>query len=288
MTLFTIGDFAKLSQVSTHRLRNYDKQGLLHPMHTDQDTGYRYYSAEQLGTVNRIVALRDLDLSLEEIKSALTAEVDVEQMKQLLLQRQAELEEEIASKSNQLRQVQHRLMQIEEAAQLPLFEIIVKSLPSYSVVSMRQLVGHFDEIPYYSRVLHSEIHYALEKVNIAAQAPAMNLYHNRVFTRTNIELEACVVIPSHAMNKSLNSRFQLRRVKDVEKAATLVYSEDCEHIEVELAIMSLLQWSARAGYRVAGPMREIHHSPIIHSVKNQYGDSVAEFQLPIEKIYSQP
>ncbi|MEM7799002.1 MAG: MerR family transcriptional regulator [Chloroflexota bacterium] len=62
--MFTIGDFAKLAQVSTHRLRNYDKQGLLKPIQIDQETGYRYYSAEQLGRLNRIIALRGLDLPL--------------------------------------------------------------------------------------------------------------------------------------------------------------------------------------------------------------------------------
>ncbi|MEM7799001.1 MAG: hypothetical protein AAF633_07430 [Chloroflexota bacterium] len=203
-------------------------------------------------------------------------------MKQMLLQRQAELKEEIAEKEDQLQQVQHRLQQIEEEEKLPLFEIIVKSLPAYPIASIREIVGHKSEVPFYSRVLHPEIHYELEKVGVERQAPSMNLYHHSDYTATNIDFEACVVIPHQALKKELNSRVQFRWLKEVPLAATLLYSEDCDH--VELAFMSLLQWTARAGYRVAGPTREVHHAPMIHTVRNQQGDTIAEIQLPIEKM----
>ncbi|MEM8863842.1 MAG: helix-turn-helix domain-containing protein [Chloroflexota bacterium] len=280
--MFTIGDFAKLAQISTHRLRNYDKQGLLQPVHTDEETGYRYYTAEQLGTLNRIIALRGLDLSLDEIRSSLTANISLDQMKEMLEQRQTDLEKEIAHKQNQLQQVQNRLQQIEEESQLPVFEIIVKPLPAYSVASVRELVRHVDEIPFYCRILHPEIHYEIEKIGIEGQAPTINLYHNRDYTETNLDFEACVSVLPSAMKKELNSRVQFRWLKEVPVAATLLYSEDCG--SVELALMSLLQWSARAGYRVAGPTREVHHSHIVHGVKNALGHTVVEFQMPLEKM----
>jgi DNA-binding transcriptional MerR regulator len=65
--MFKIGDFSKISQVSIRSLRHYDEIGLFKPAHTDPFTGYRYYSADQLPRLNRIIALRTLGLSLEEI-----------------------------------------------------------------------------------------------------------------------------------------------------------------------------------------------------------------------------
>ena len=48
-------------------LRYYDEIGLLEPSAVDSSTGYRYYLAEQLPRLNRILALKDLGFSLEAI-----------------------------------------------------------------------------------------------------------------------------------------------------------------------------------------------------------------------------
>lgn len=63
-----IGDFSRLTFVSVKTLRYYDELGLLRPVRVDEFTGYRYYSADQLPRLNRILALKDLGLSLEEVK----------------------------------------------------------------------------------------------------------------------------------------------------------------------------------------------------------------------------
>ena len=69
--MFKIGDFSRLAQVSVKALRYYGKLGLLKPAWIDRYTGYRYYTAEQLPRLNRILALKDLGFSLEQIKQLL-------------------------------------------------------------------------------------------------------------------------------------------------------------------------------------------------------------------------
>ena len=64
--LFRISDVAKMFRVSTGTLRHYEKAGLLCPEHTDQETGYRYYSVRQFEVLNTIRYLRALDLPKEE------------------------------------------------------------------------------------------------------------------------------------------------------------------------------------------------------------------------------
>ena len=66
--MLKIGDFSKLSQVPVKTLRYYDEIGLLKPVQVDRFTSYRYYSFEQLRRLNRILALKDLGLSLEQIE----------------------------------------------------------------------------------------------------------------------------------------------------------------------------------------------------------------------------
>lgn len=68
----SIGEMARLRSVSVDTLRHYDKIGLLKPYHIDSNNGYRYYSIYQYEVLGTIKELRNVGLSLEEIKQFLT------------------------------------------------------------------------------------------------------------------------------------------------------------------------------------------------------------------------
>ena len=68
-TLFTVGEMAKLSNISKQTLIFYDRKGVFSPNYVDPDNGYRYYSADQLELLDNILILKEMGLSLEEIKS---------------------------------------------------------------------------------------------------------------------------------------------------------------------------------------------------------------------------
>ncbi len=78
--MFRIGDFSKLGQVTVRTLRLYDELGLFKPARTDKFTDYRYYAIEQLPRLNRILALKDLGFSLEEISALLDRNVPSDQL----------------------------------------------------------------------------------------------------------------------------------------------------------------------------------------------------------------
>ena len=65
--MIKIGDFSKLAHISIKTLHHYGDLGLLKPAHIDRYTGYRYYNLEQLGQLNRILALKELGFSLEQV-----------------------------------------------------------------------------------------------------------------------------------------------------------------------------------------------------------------------------
>lgn len=65
--LYTIGETARLFGVSTQTLRFYDRKGILSPIYTDPETGYRYYSYMQFHIIDRIKYLQGFGLALEEI-----------------------------------------------------------------------------------------------------------------------------------------------------------------------------------------------------------------------------
>ena len=65
--IFSIGKAAELAGMTAETLRHYDRIGLVHPCKTDEWTGYRYYSEQEIVRLHTIRALQCMDLSLEEI-----------------------------------------------------------------------------------------------------------------------------------------------------------------------------------------------------------------------------
>src|SRR4029078_6947553 len=78
--MFTIGDFADFGRVSVRMLHHYDTIGLLTPAVVDPHTGYRYYHAEQLGRLNRIIALKELGFTLRQVQSIIDEKVDLAEL----------------------------------------------------------------------------------------------------------------------------------------------------------------------------------------------------------------
>jgi DNA-binding transcriptional MerR regulator len=74
--------------VSVRTLRHYDEIGLLRPAKVDPETGYRGYSAEQLGRLNRIIALKELGPSLAQTRQLLDG-ITLDELRGMLMLRRA-------------------------------------------------------------------------------------------------------------------------------------------------------------------------------------------------------
>ena len=66
---FMAGEMARLHNISKQTLFYYDKIGLLCPMEKDPATGYRYYHLQQCEDLDIILMLKDLGMSLKEIRA---------------------------------------------------------------------------------------------------------------------------------------------------------------------------------------------------------------------------
>ena len=133
--MFRIGEFSKLGQVSTRMLRHYDKLGLLVPDHIDPWTEYRYYTIQQLPRLHRIIALKELGLSLQQISKLLEADDDVpaEQLRGMLTLKRSELTREMHEMERRLAEVEARLAQLERGDGPSPYEIVVKSVTAMPV-----------------------------------------------------------------------------------------------------------------------------------------------------------
>jgi len=120
--MLKIGDFSRLAQVSVKTLRHYGQLGLLRPAWIDRYTGYRYYELDQLPRLNRILALKDLGFSLEQIRQILRADLAATELRGMLRLKRAELEQQVLAEQARLGRVEARLHQIEREGTLPQYE----------------------------------------------------------------------------------------------------------------------------------------------------------------------
>ncbi|TYB59844.1 MerR family transcriptional regulator [Nonomuraea sp. PA05] len=134
--MFSIGEFARLGLVSVRMLRHYDAIGLLRPAHVDPVSGYRSYQADQLARLNRIIAVKDLGFTLEQVGALLDEKISVAELHGMVRLRRAELEARISADLARLRSVEARLRTIETEGRMRTAEVVLKSVPRTRVAQL--------------------------------------------------------------------------------------------------------------------------------------------------------
>ncbi len=119
--MYKIGEFAKAGQVTVKALRYYARLGLLRPGWVDRFSGYRYYTDDQLQRLNRILALKELGFSLEQVKLLLDENLQIDQLRNMLKMKQGELARQMEVERCRLEKVEERLHQIEHEGRAEMF-----------------------------------------------------------------------------------------------------------------------------------------------------------------------
>jgi DNA-binding transcriptional MerR regulator len=125
--MFSIGEFSRFAQVTAELLRHYDRLDLFKPAYTDSHTSYRYYTIDQLPELNRILALKELGLSLEQVRRLLHDRVSLEEMRGMLTLQKLKAEEAIRAEVQRLQRIESRLHYLENNGSMPHHEVVTKS-----------------------------------------------------------------------------------------------------------------------------------------------------------------
>jgi DNA-binding transcriptional MerR regulator len=278
--MFKIGDFSKFSRVSVKMLRHYDRLGLLRPARIDTVTSYRYYSAGQLPRLNRILALRDLGFTLEQI-AALPDDLPAEQLRGMLKLKQAELEQQLREGQQRLERIAARLGQIEREGRPYAAEVIVRRVEPQLMATLRRIVPDDDEL----HLLFEEVETYVACHNARADRPPLMIYHDGEYREQDLDVE--VAIPLR-MRIPGAEPVRVRELPGCDSMACLVHAGSYDTIGV--ASGALLAWSEANGYQIAGPSREVYlrfsASGLDISLPTAYlahdsADWVTELQLPI-------
>ncbi len=272
--MLKIGELSRLAQVSVKTLRYYAERGLLLPARVDRYTGYRYYALEQLPRLNRILALKDLGFTLEEIGRMLSERVSSEELRGMVLLRQVELERHLTDERARLARVEARLRQIAREGCLPDYPVVLKAVAAQRVVAVGQRVTGYGQ----GGALIGRLVAELEAARLADRiaGPLLTVYRDAddadgLWAETGAPLERT---PSPG---ELAGGLAVRALPAAATVASVVHQGS--HDELGEAYAALLNWAAPNGFREDGGAREVYlRGPESHAQPEEW---VTEVQLPV-------
>lgn len=276
--MFQIGEFSRIARVSTRQLRHYDELGLLKPVHIDPETGYRYYSALQLPRLNRILVLKDLGLTLDQIVRLMDADIAPAEIHGMLTMKKAQIEQTLRDELSRILSIEDRLQQLEDKGALSDEDVILKAVPAQQFLSIRQIVPSFRE----GFALMYELNHLLARhAGMSVLGNFGLMFHADGFDTENVDVEMGFLSMHNSLDKltlSDGRAMTMRTVPAVETMATMVCVGIAHHI---MHYATLGTWIEKNNFQLAGPGWEIFLEPLQPGKEDQ---AVIEIQLPVTRI----
>lgn len=282
--MLKIGDFSKVTQVSVKTLRYYDELGLLRPAHVDQFTGYRFYSIGQLRRLNRILALKDLGLSLEQIALLLQEELPPEQMRGMLRIKQVEIQAQVEEEQARLSRVEARLKQIEQEGKMPEYEVVLKKIAPMRVAAIRDIIPSYPE----QGALWQNLDGYLARRGVSPTGPCLTVYHDTEFRERDVDVEVCEPVSG---TPPAEAKVRVYDLPAVDTMACVLHHGGFHNVGE--TYNALVKWIETNGYHITGPNREVYLRSILFpgtaaTYPQEYltetdADRVTEIQFPVEK-----
>jgi len=276
--MFRIGEFSRIARVSARLLRYYDELGLLRPGVVDSLTGYRYYTSSQLQRLNRILVLRDLGLSLEQIGGVIDQEASADQLRAMLEARRADAERALAEEAARLKQIEARIAQLDTGSGADLDDVLIRAEPALRIVSLRDTVASFLE----ARQIIGELARTLpKKLPRESLGQIVGIAHSAEFEPDAIDVELGFVVNGELpATLPVVGKWTLgvRELPAVPTMAACVRVGLPEH--AHLVTGKIGRYVELNGYRLAGPSREVFLRP---PRADRMEESVVEMQFPVER-----
>jgi DNA-binding transcriptional MerR regulator len=250
-----IGDFSKFGHVSVKTLRYYDDAGLLKPVHVDPWTNYRYYSMSQLPRLNRILALKHLGFTLEQMGPLLNDDVLPEHLRHLLERKQTELIQRMEAERAVLARVEARLRQLAGATAMAQYDVVLKRVAPQHVASVRKVVPTVQDMVDFSFAMGDVL--AAQHVPLAG--PWLHVYYQDDYREADLDVETVVPISDAAPVTGLQlpdgTPISVRELPAVETMASTIHQGAWTLLDHAYAAIGA--WIEHNGYQPCGPSREI-------------------------------
>ena len=253
--MLSIGDFARLGRVSVRMLRHYDAIGLLCPAAVDPASGYRFYNADQLRRLNRVIALKDLGFTLQKVGSILDDKVDVAELRGMLRMRRAQLEAQMLSDAARLAGVEARLRTIEREGHMNTEDVVLKEVPPVRVAEVTGIAASYasEDISPVIQPLYDEL---ISQLSAGGVTPAPGIAYYEPAAggpEEAVVVHAGMVVAS---GQASGSGFAVVDLPAIASAATIIHHGSMDHVEQSMQVLA--RWLEDNGYRTDGYAREVY------------------------------
>ena len=274
--MFLAGEFSNISRVSKRSLQFYDEIDLFKPAFIDEANGYRYYTAGQLSQLNQILALKDLGLSLDQIKKMLQSDVSDEEIHGMLLLQKGEMERSIRDDLQRLRRIEARVNQNRAIGQD--LNVVIKSIPAQSFLAVRRTFATEEELFALIEQVMSVIPEVVKPKGLGSLA---GVFWDESFLTHNSDVALGYLLKKDMgravqINGTTTAEVQILPAVETMASAVQVGSRDVDF----MGLGRIAAWIEANGYMIAGPYREIVFEAT-HT--GEIEGATIEIQMPVKR-----
>ena len=275
--MFKIGDFAVIAQIPASQLRYYDEIDLFKPSYTDAQNGYRYYEIQQLADLNRIMALKNLGLSLNEVQQMLTNHVSNSDIRSMLESKREEIKQRLEEEQARLNLVEARLQLLEQGYTPTTQPIVVKPVAQQSYLAFEDVSPNRES--FIQNFMHC--YDCIHEVDIPERNYAACLAHNFGFDPQGLRWELGFYVGRNApQTLQISDGLCLQRydLPHVETMASIIHFGSLTTGGIAYAAIS--QWIAMNKYEINGAFREVFL--VLEPPLDINASMVMEVQVPVK------
>lgn len=265
--MLRIGEFSKLTKTTVKTLRYYDKVGLLKPAFVDEATGYRYYTEEQLETMQQIHSYKAVGMSNDEILRILSGMDPVE----ALLTRRRLLKDNIKEMSRQLEDIERILDQAGRQD----YQVTLKDIGKCTVCYCRGYISDVSHIRSFMQACHAELRRTNPEIQYAKPDYCCVIYPGESYRETDIFIEYAQSVDR------IGTETPMLKFKNLDPVTAVSVEHRGGYEHLRNAYLFAIRWAAENGYTICGDARERYIDGAWNREKEEQW--LTEVQLPVEK-----
>jgi DNA-binding transcriptional MerR regulator len=252
--LLSTGAFAELTRLSLKALRLYNQLDILRPLHTDPQTGYRYYGPDQLPRARMIRNMREMDMPLAEIRRVL-AVADVSQAQAELVIRQY-----LELRTRQLEQIRtlarQFIQQLKPEANKMSLEVEVKEIPTQQIISITRR-HTVDGLGKQEEKDIGALFSLADDLGARTLGAPFGIYHGPVNETEDGPVETCVGVDGKVEGRG---DIEVKQLEGGKAACVVITGEQCHYPELLAAYDAAADWIQKNGYETTQPPREVWYT----------------------------
>ena len=266
--MLSIGNFSKISNVTTKALRYYDEIGLIKPVHINTENGYRYYDASQLETILLINKLKQYSFSLEEISEVLKSRHDDALLFSLLQRKKQAAHKKMNELGCMIEHLEKDIKSMERGIDIMAYleDIKVKlvEVEPKNIISVKEIISVED----YGKLM-GKLFEKVHSENLTPAGSPMTIYHDSEFNPASSLMEIAIPVKEvvNGIREFCGGLCAMSTLNGPYSELTSIYAK-------------LNEWVEKEGYTIAGAPFEVY---ITDPAKTQPKDYVTEVYFPVKK-----